>query len=139
MDMGHRTLTGGRDSGSKPRILIVEDEAIIGRHLEVTLKQGGFAVAGRVDTGEASIIAARDEHPDLVLMDIRLKGEISGIEAAQEIHDRFQIPIIYLTAYGDLEGPEGAVASLEFPRLSKPFSEDEITSLIDRYLSGKNN
>jgi CheY-like chemotaxis protein len=81
------------------RILIVEDEAILAAHLALSLGQMGYQTAGQAATGEAAVALALKEKPDAILMDIRLRGEMTGIQAAEAIHKISDIPIIYLTAY----------------------------------------
>ncbi len=83
------------------RILIVEDEAIIAKEMENQLQDLGYEVTSIVDTGEKAIERAEEDKPDLILMDIRIKGEMDGIEAAEEIRNRFGIPDIFSTAYLD--------------------------------------
>lgn len=82
-------------------VLIVEDEAIVARDLAVTVTAFGHHVVGIVDTGEAALALAAQEHPDLVLLDIRLPGALDGIATAQQFHARLQLPVIYLTAHTD--------------------------------------
>src|ERR1043165_2125327 len=86
---------------SKTNILIVEDESIVAKDIQHSLKKLGYTVVGMCSTGEDAIKAAEETKPDLVLMDIMLKGDMSGIEAAGKIREKFNIPIIYLTAYAD--------------------------------------
>lgn len=97
------------------KILIVEDESIVAMDLERTLKKLGYDVVGVVDTGLGAIQKIEQTRPDLVLMDIQLKGKMDGTEAAKEISNRFSIPIIFLTAYSDQ-------ATLECAKLSEPIA-----------------
>ncbi len=119
---------------ARPRILVVEDEAIIRCDLAVTLERLGYTVVGAVSTGAESIVAAFDRRPDLIMMDIAIKGPMNGIEAAGEIRRRRKIPVLFLTAYGtvsipgEMDGPGGC------SRLGKPFEEDEINAAIRRLL-----
>jgi CheY-like chemotaxis protein len=85
------------------RILIVEDERIVARDLEDGLKALGYAVSGVASSGEDGVLQAAKTRPDLVLMDIRLRGEVDGVEAAGQIRTQFDIPVVYLTAYADDE------------------------------------
>jgi len=85
----------------KARILVVEDERLVALALEQCLKAIGHDVVALVTTGQEAVRKAVELEPDLVLMDIRLKGEVDGIEAAVRIHDNFGTPIVYLTAYSD--------------------------------------
>ncbi len=84
-------------------ILIAEDEGIVARDIQATLERLGYSITGTAASGEEAVNMARYNHPDLVLMDIVLKGSIDGIEAARHIRDELDIPVIYLTAYADEE------------------------------------
>ena len=86
---------------SKERILVVEDDGILAAHLEKTLEQLGYQVTGLVSSGQDALQAALTQKPDAILMDIHLRGEMSGIQAAAEIHQQNNIPVVYLTAYTD--------------------------------------
>jgi len=83
------------------RILIVEDEGIEALDIQQRLISMGYDAPDIVSTGEEAITKAEEVFPDLVLMDIMLPGEIDGVAAAQQIKTRFNIPIIYITAYAD--------------------------------------
>ena len=85
--------------GSK--ILVVEDERITAEDIKSGLENAGYKVPALVSTGEDAIDKAGKLRPDLVLMDIKLKGKMDGIEAAGQIKLRYNIPVIYLTAYSD--------------------------------------
>ena len=82
-----------------PRIMVVEDEGIIAQDIKNCLEGLGYIVPDVVFTGKEAILRAEELRPDLVLMDIVLKGDIDGIETAAEIRKRYNIPIVYLTAY----------------------------------------
>lgn len=83
------------------KILIVEDEKITSEHIKLGLESAGYQVVGMVTSGEEAIKKAEELPVELVLMDIHLKGEMDGIDAAEEIRERFGIPVIFLTAYSD--------------------------------------
>lgn len=83
------------------RFLIVEDAVVIAMCLELELKQAGYEVCQRVTTGEDAVRVAQQQSPDCILMDILLAGELSGIEAAQQIQALTAIPIIFMTGYPD--------------------------------------
>lgn len=82
-------------------ILIVEDELIVAESLALDLKRKGYAIAGIVSSGEAAIAAMRPMQPDLILMDIMIKGALDGIETSKAIRQRQPIPIIFITAFSD--------------------------------------
>ncbi|MFH2132936.1 MAG: PAS domain S-box protein [bacterium] len=86
---------------SKPKILIVEDEVIIAEYLAKTVDKIGYEVAGKLTSGEKAISAVAELKPDLILMDIRLGGAMDGIEAAEQISNAWNIPIIFLSAFAD--------------------------------------
>ena len=86
---------------SEARILVVEDEQIVAFDLKRRLERLGYTVPALLATGEEAIQQSADLQPDLVLMDIKLKGDMDGIEAAQEIRDRLGIRVVYLTAFAD--------------------------------------
>ncbi len=115
-------------------ILIVEDEAIIAEQLRDTLGNLGYTVPSPLSTGREAIDSAEKEHPDLVLMDIKLDGDIDGIDAAQEINNRFNIPVIYLTAYKDDQTVERAKQTGPFGFVIKPFNERELDANIQMAL-----
>lgn len=117
-----------------PTILVVEDETIIALDLQVLLESFGFDVYGPVPSGETSLKAASFFRPDIVLMDVRLKGKMTGIEAAQIIYDRLNIPVIYLTAYGDEATLKEASAIPRFGYIRKPFVESEVEESIKSLL-----
>lgn len=125
--------------GSELRILIVEDEAIIARDIQNILSRFGYQVSGMASSGEESIRKARDLHPDLVLMDVKLKGSMDGIEAAHRIHDGLNIPVVYLTAFSEEKVLEGAQPINGFMRIVKPFEENDIQCVIQKILPHNNN
>ena len=116
------------------RILVVEDESLVARDLEHMLISLGHSVVGIITTGEEALKAARDKQPDLVLMDIVLKGEIDGIAAAERIWESWGIPVVYLTAYADDTIFQRAKLSEPFGYLLKPFERRELQTTIEMAL-----
>src|SRR6267154_3137914 len=115
----------------EPRALIVEDETLIAEELRERLSRLGFSVIAAVDTADEGIAIATREHPDLVLMDIRLKGEKDGVQAAREIREQVDVPIVYLTAHSDRLTLE-RVKSTEYDGLLlKPFQRRELQTTIE--------
>src|SRR6267154_1688898 len=112
------------------QILVVEDETIIAMDIQSGLRHLGFEaeIAG---TGEEAVSRAINEPPDLILMDIVLPGTIDGIEAAEEIHKRFDIPIIYLTAYSDARTLERAKTTGPYGYLLKPLKDRDLHASIE--------
>lgn len=115
-------------------ILIVDDEIIIARELEARLKGMGYGVAGIASSGEEAVQMAGEARPDLVLMDIVLKGDMDGIEAADIIRRTVQAPVIYVTAYADRKTLERAKVTEPFAYIVKPFSERELNANIEMAL-----
>jgi PAS domain S-box-containing protein len=107
----------------KKRILIVEDERIVAEDIKMNLQSLGYAIPGIVSSGEEAIRKTEEHNPDLVLMDISLKGDIDGIETATQIRSRFDIPIVYLTAYADEKTIERAKITEPFGYIIKPFDD----------------
>lgn len=115
-------------------ILIVEDESIIAMELDARLRELGYGVSDTASTGEEAIIKAGDTRPDLVLMDIMLKGNMDGIEAAHQIEARFHLPVIYLTANTDPVTIQRAKLSGPYGYLIKPFEEEALKITIEMAL-----
>ena len=115
---------------SQKKILIVEDESIIAEDISDSLISLGYRISGMVYSGEEAIEAAAKCRPDLVLMDVNLQGEIDGITAAAEIRSRFQIPVVYLTAYADENTLRRVNATKPFGYIVKPFEEKNLHTTI---------
>ncbi len=113
------------------KILIVEDETVIALELEDRLQRMGYAVAGSAPNGKAALQMIEAARPDIVLMDINLKGARDGIEIAEEIRARYDIPVIYLTAYADHATLRRARDTTPFGYLLKPFREAELHANIE--------
>jgi DNA-binding response OmpR family regulator len=116
---------------AEPRVLIVEDEALIAEELRERLSRLGFSVIAAVDSGEEGIAIATRERPDLVLMDIRLKGEKDGVQAAKEIREQVDVPIVYLTAHSDRRTVDRASKTDHDGFILKPFVRRELQSTIE--------
>ena len=119
------------NSGSSPRILVVEDERIVALDLATTLNNLGYTIAASVSSGEAAIENAVKLRPNLVLMDIRLAGEIDGIQAAEAIRKEVDLPIIYLTAHSDEPTLARARNTGPFGYVVKPFKTTELNCAIE--------
>jgi len=113
------------------RALIVEDEILIAEELKERLARLGFTVIAAVDTADEGIAIATRERPDLVLMDIRLKGKKDGVQAAREIRKQVDVPIVYLTAHSDRQTVERATATEFDGFVLKPFQRRELQATID--------
>ncbi|RXA17590.1 response regulator [Methanosarcina sp. MSH10X1] len=115
------------------KILVVEDEHIVAMGIRAMLSNLGYTVTGVVSTGEEAIIKAESNLPDLVLMDIMLKGNLDGIEASKEIISRFGIPVVYLTACSDHKVLE-RIWDTGSGYITKPFDEKDLKKGIDSVL-----
>jgi CheY-like chemotaxis protein len=113
------------------RILVVEDEHIVAMGIKKMLKSLGYTVTGVASSGEDAISKAESTFPDVVLMDIMLKGDMDGVEAAKEIRERFDVPVVYLTAYSDNKILERAKRTEPFGYIIKPFDEKDLYSSIE--------
>jgi len=113
------------------KILVVEDEWVVANQICSNLKEFGYTVCSTASTGDDAIKKVEADRPDLILMDIVLKGKMDGIETADRITLRFDIPIIYLTAYTKPEYIERAKQTKPFCYLVKPFKEHELYPNIE--------
>jgi PAS domain S-box-containing protein len=122
------------DAGSRTQraiVLIVEDEQIVAMDLQDKLEAMGYRVAGRASSGEGAVAQALRLRPDLVLMDVRLDGEMDGIEAAGLIHQRLAVPVVYLTAYSGSDVVGRAMQSAPFGYVLKPYNDRELSLVIE--------
>lgn len=113
------------------RILIVEDEQITAEDLRDILSELGYDVSGVVSTGADAIERAQKDPPDLALMDIRIKGAMDGTETARILRERFNIPVIYLTAHADRATLERAKVAEPLGYITKPFKQLELQASIE--------
>lgn len=119
---------------SKNNILVVEDEAIVSKDIQQSLKKLGYNIVGASATGERAIELANEYKPDLVLMDIMLKGDMSGIDTAEKIKETLNIPVIYLTAYADENTLSKAKVTEPYGYIIKPFKEIDLHTSIEMAL-----
>lgn len=113
------------------RLLVVEDEVLVARDIQARLQRMGYEVVGTVARGEDAVSTALAESPDLILMDINLKGEMDGIEAATQINEVSSVPVIYCTAYSNDEVLERAKITSPFGYVLKPFDNRELEINIE--------
>jgi two-component system, LytTR family, response regulator LytT len=116
---------------SKIKILIVEDESIVAKDIQNSLKKLGYNVPAIVASGEKALLEIEENNYDLVLMDIMLKGEMSGIEAANLIREKIQIPVVFLTANADEKTVGKAKVAEPYGYIIKPFREKELQTTIE--------
>ena len=118
----------------KAKILIVEDEAVVAENLEMMITDGGYDVVGRADNADAAVNAASELKPNLILMDIVLRGQKNGIDASYEIKEKLDIPVIFLTAYSDLKLVDRAKSTEPYAYIVKPFQEGQLFASIEMAL-----
>jgi two-component system cell cycle sensor histidine kinase/response regulator CckA len=119
---------------TKASILVVEDEHIVAKDIAARLQRRGYLVVGIASTAQEAIEGTGTHLPDLVLMDIMLKGDVDGIAAADQIRDLYDIPVVYLTAFADDQTLARAKVTDAFGYILKPFEERELTITIDMAL-----
>lgn len=115
----------------KINILVVEDENILALGLKKKLENLGYAVSGMADSGEETFRQIEAKVPDLILMDIVIKGDIDGIETAARLKKSYSIPVIYLTAYADDEILKRAARTEPYGYILKPYKEKELKANIE--------
>jgi two-component system, cell cycle sensor histidine kinase and response regulator CckA len=118
---------------SKASIMIVEDEAIIAKDIENRLREMAYATS-IASTGEQAVEKAVQDRPDLILMDIQLKGRIDGIETAEIIRAELDIPVIFLTAFSDKQKFERAKITMPYGYILKPFQDRDLEIMVEMAL-----
>ena len=126
--------TGSTNTLKKTQILVVEDEIVVASEIKLRLENMGYQVVGIVNNGIAAISKARDLKPDIILMDITLKGDMTGLEATREISSFSDVPIIFVTAHSDKTTLENARAASAHGIFTKPFSDVELKAAIQQAL-----
>ena len=119
---------------SAVNILIVEDELIVAEDLRRRLKAMGYDVKGVVTSGDEAIQRVEQTHPDLVVMDISLRGEMDGVAAAQQIRERFGTPVVYITGHGDPDTLQRAKSTPGFAFVMKPVEDREMHYIVEMVL-----
>ena len=115
-------------------ILIVEDESILAIGMECTLEDFGFVVSGIESNYESAIKHVKENIPDLVIMDIKLKGDKTGIDAAKTIWQNYKIPVVFLTSYSSEKMIKDAIQAEPYGYLLKPYRDKELKATIDAAL-----
>jgi DNA-binding LytR/AlgR family response regulator len=118
----------------KTNVLVVEDESIVSKDIQHSLKKLGYNVVGAAASGDRAIELARSEKPDIVLMDIMLKGDINGIETAEVMKSELGTPVIFLTAYADDSTLAKAKVTEPYGYIIKPFKEVDLHTTIEMAL-----
>ena len=122
----------------KARIFVVEDENIVAEDLRERLEKNDYEVFGLAESGKAAIDQDKELQPDLLLMDVRVKGELNGIETAIVIQSFFEepLPIVFLTGFSEKSFPYLKVLD-DYIYINKPYSEDILLRSIERALTQK--
>lgn len=114
----------------KLNILIIEDEGLIAINTQILLEDMGHHVMAVAHTGKSALEAAEEEVPDLALVDIKLKGSMSGIETARELNGRLNVPVLYITGNTDRKTLDEALSINNLGLLQKPFDDIELEEAI---------
>lgn len=112
-------------------VLIVEDEGIIAAEIEMILRDLGYRIAGRAKNGLQALDLLASTSPDIALLDIDLRGKISGIEVAEVIQDKYAIPFIFLTALADAATLERVKRTMPYGYIVKPFNENDLRTALE--------
>jgi CheY-like chemotaxis protein len=120
----------------KLKIMVVEDEGIVAFDLKQTLEKLGYRVTSLASSGVEAIEKADNDNPDVILMDIKLKSELDGIDTARIISFKHSVPIIYLTSYNNEDVRKKARTTASSGFLLKPYDEDMLRVTIEDAVSG---
>ncbi|OPY36516.1 MAG: two-component response regulator [Methanoregula sp. PtaU1.Bin051] len=112
-------------------ILIVEDDFIVAKVIEKSLRELNYHICGMVSSGQEAVKLTEQERPDLVLMDINLQGDMDGIVAADMIHSRHNIPVVFLTAFSDQKTFSRALETAPYGYIIKPFQSNTLATTIE--------
>ncbi len=116
------------------KILVVEDEFVTSKHIAKSLKHLGYEVVGITSYGELVLEKVDELQPDLVLMDIKLKGVTDGVDTAKRIQRLYDVPVVYLTAHADEQTVRRVMHSNAYGYIIKPFVEEELREAIEKAL-----
>ncbi len=122
---------GNTDPASRPRILIVEDDALVALGIRMTLQDLGYTVLGIAASEPEAIKLAQESTPDLALMDIRLKGPVDGIDTARRLRSEFNVRSLYLSAYTDEQTMARVSQTYPLGFVQKPYSANQLKSALD--------
>ncbi len=117
------------------KIMIVEDEFIVRMDIQSHLESLGYEVPWSLASGEDAVALAKETRPDLILMDIKLKGKMDGIQAARKILSKYHIPVIFLSAYRDKSTLKRINTIKSAGYLSKPINDYELCTLVKKTLT----
>ncbi len=120
---------------TKARVLVVEDESVVAMDIRQRLSQLDYEVVGVANRGELAVELTERLKPDLVLMDIRLQGDVDGVDAAEQIRQRLFVPVVYLTAHADEATLQRAKVTEPFGYILKPFEDRELHTVTEMALA----
>lgn len=113
------------------RVLIVEDEGLIAAEIQSTLEMLGYQVCGKAMSGDKALDLFKTSNPDIALLDINIKGTMTGIDLAEIIRDKYNFPFVFLTSYSDLKTLEQVQKTLPYGYIVKPFSDKDLRSNLE--------
>ena len=113
------------------KVMVVEDEYIIALDLKDRLSRLGYIVPTIATSGKEAVKLAKKDKPDLILMDIMLRGEIDGVQAAKSIRERFDVPVLFVSSFSDINSVKRAQKVSPYGYLVKPFTETELKAGIE--------
>ena len=116
---------------NKKKVLIVEDEGIIAAEIESTLKLLGYHVCGMAFNGDKALDFFKNTSPDIALLDINIKGSLSGIDLAKVIREKYNFPFVFLTSYSDFDTLSQVQETLPYGYIVKPFTDKELRSNVE--------
>jgi DNA-binding response OmpR family regulator len=119
---------------SPSRILIVEDELVVAMDMEMQLQAVGYEVTGIATTGDEAQHLAQTTRPDLVLMDIQLRGPMDGFATATEMQRLGKMPVVFLTAFGNEDAQRRALEIGSYGYLTKPYRPEALTAVVSAAL-----
>lgn len=120
-----------QESAPPADILIVEDDVLVAEDVRRTIENLGYRVADAVTRGEEAVEVAREQGPDLILMDVRLAGPMDGVEAASTIVEELDIPVVYMTAYADDETRDRIRQTTPYGYVVKPFTTTDLQTTME--------
>lgn len=115
----------------KKKIIIVEDEAIIAAEIEMTLESLGYKIVGKSKNGDKALDLFSSKEPDLVLLDITIKGTLNGIDLAKIIREKYEFPFLFLTSHADTHTLNEVKQTLPYGYIVKPFSENDLRTAVE--------
>lgn len=119
----------------KINIMVVEDEMIIAAKISMYLTELGYEVTGIFPRGEEALVVIEEKQPDILLLDINLKGRLDGVETAQAMQEKFDVPIVYLTANADEANFKRAKSTRPYAFISKPFKKLDLQRALELVIS----